>query len=83
MARTAKRDKLLEEWHEGLAPAVTESAPEVPAADPPANGPAEASDEVFVTLVAPCFMYGQKRAVGYSCSVPARVADLLRYKGLI
>lgn len=83
MARTAKRDKLLEEWSEGLAPAVTESAPEVPAADPPANGPAEASDEVFVTLVAPCFMYGQKRAVGYSCSVPARVADLLRYKGLI
>ncbi len=83
MARTAKRDKLLEEWSEGLAPAVTESAPEVPAADPPANGPAEASGEVFVTLVAPCFMYGQKRAVGYSCSVPARVADLLRYKGLI
>jgi len=83
MARTLKRDKLLKEWHEGLAPAVTDAAPVVPAADPPAKASAEAAGEVFVTLVAPCFMYGQKRESGYSCSVPARVADLLRYKGLI
>lgn len=78
MARTAKRDKLLEEWSEGLAKPVTETP-----AEAPAKAATEAADEVFVTLVAPCFMYGQKRAVGYSCSVPARVADLLRYKGLI
>lgn len=83
MPRTAKRDKLLDEWHEGLSPAVTEAAPEAPAADPPAKASAEAADEVFVTLVRPCFMYGQKRDVGYSCSVPARIADLLRYKGFI
>lgn len=78
MARTAKRDKLLEEWSEGLAKPVTGSADEMPAKDV-----LQASGEVFVTLVAECFMYGKKRPVGYSCSVPARIADLLRYKGLI
>jgi len=78
MARTAKRDKLLEEWSEGLAKPVTGSADEMPDKDV-----LQASDEVFVTLVAECFMYGKKRPVGYSCSVPARIADLLRYKGLI
>lgn len=78
MARTAKRDKLLEEWSEGLYKPVTGSADEMPAKDV-----LRASDEVFVTLVAECFMFGKKRPVGYSCSVPARIADLLRYKGLI
>jgi hypothetical protein len=78
MARTAKRDKLLEEWSEGLAKPVTGSADEMPAKDV-----LQATDEVFVTLVAECFMFGKKRPVGYSCSVPARIADLLRYKGLI
>lgn len=78
MARTAKRDKLLEEWSEGLSKPVTGSADEMPA-----NDVLQASGEVFVTLVAECFMYGKKRPVGYSCSVPARIADLLRYKGLI
>ena len=83
MARTAKRDKLLEEWQRRIAPAVTEAAPEVPADEIARQGVCEAPDEVFVTLVAECFMYGKKRPVGYSCSVPARIADLLRYKGLI
>jgi hypothetical protein len=78
MARTAKRDKLLEEWSEGLAKPVTGLADEMPAKDV-----LQAPDEVFVTLVAECFMFGKKRPVGYSCSVPARISDLLRYKGLI